>query len=142
MPKGKANPKINAALLNTKILGTGLSRRAFAKTYGFNNWDIQKWCLGTGSPSLNQLKRLAAILETDPQLFYIPGEEYLQMSVQAALTRWANQHVEEEREALNDAVATQLIKAREPEALEETKTESKEAPIQVSGEVKLSVSTE
>lgn len=130
MPTGKAGITINSSLLN--ILITDEYRKVdFARQHNFRYQDIINWTLGLTRPSEHQVQKLCRALEITPEMLLIPGEIHISKGWQAALTRWAQRHIDNDKEPLRDADAINLIKSSAPDVMEETEDESKESPLLV-----------
>ena len=141
MPRGKKGVTINSTLLNTLVTKRG-TKIGFARDHNFKKQDIMNWTLGISLPSEHQLKKLCKALEISPEILMLPGELYVAKGWQAALTRWAEQHIENEREPIRDTDAINLIKTSTPDALEEAEDESGESPFYVQGPSKSPDTTE
>ena len=133
MPKGKPNPKINSALLNTLITELYDNKSEFAREYRFKIYDIGNWTHGVANPSEYQIKRLAKILDCPVEVLMLPGDAYITKGWQAGLTRWAYEHINNKRETMRDSDALAIINATTPESLEEVDDETEETEFTVQG---------
>ena len=135
--------KINYTLLDYAIKRDYNSRRAFAKEHNFNNQQVQKWCVGNTSPTDEDRKKLCEALDISEDQLLLSSLSHIFQGLEAALTRWSDEHQRLERGSLSDSDAIKLLQVLAPAAVEEAaEDESKEAPFFVQGPTEPSDSAE
>ena len=117
--------KINAPLLNLLVKRLYKSRAEFARKCELPYNQVGNWCNGASSPPREDLEIMAAELDVGPDMFYIPGVDLIQSGIEAALTKWALKHIENEDKGLSNYEASQFIRLTAPDIMEETEKEGR-----------------
>lgn len=124
-------PQINSHLLNHLILKEFKSKADFARHMDYPINHVSNWTLGLCSPSVEKVIAIASELGISPDIFYVPGEQYVQMGIESALTKWSLEQQSGEADTLSATEAINFIRSKSPDTLEETFSETRTEDLDV-----------
>ena len=96
----------NSGLLTALITQTGMSKTRFAAQYGFNYDTLLTWTYDGANPNKENVSKLAAALGVTEEFLYLDNDGVQLQARQAALMRWAVQHLDGQREVKDEHIDT------------------------------------